>query len=46
MPATLEADLPFDFLTLLGQADFGSNLMANPASALVLTEVMMGGLFG
>jgi hypothetical protein len=46
MPPTLEANLPFDFLTLLGQAGFRANLVANRAGALLLTEVMMRNLFG
>jgi len=46
MPNTLEVDLPFDFLTLLRHADFGMNLMANGAGALLLTEPMIDGLDG
>jgi len=46
MPNTLEADLPSNFLALLGQADLGAYLVANRAGALLLTEVMIDDLFG
>jgi hypothetical protein len=46
MPNPLGADHQFDFLTLLRHADFGINLMANGAGALLFTEPMMDLLYG
>ncbi len=46
MKVAHQTHLPFNLLTLLGQARFGPNLAAERAGALGLGEGVMGGCFG